>query len=471
MNKPILPKDAFNTNNLKTFCLDLTEKTILNTLPDAVSVLTHHGQSVFFNQAWANDNDLETIEKDHPEDWETLLSDRDSITLQKVVKQALPQGLPFSQDMLLRNSQKDAFWRMVRLTPYRVVEGQVLLWLLTLTDIEDRKQTELGLLRKNKLLMDMLNISQDCIKVLTPDGRLQHMNKSGCMALGVDEHSGFGMQWLPLLPQEVREKGEEALHAARNGKHARFSGMSCVPDEDPRYWDNLLSPVPDASGTVDAILCISRDVTVQHHSEQRIELLMHELNHRSKNTLAVIQALIRRTVPDPKADYVSVLDKRLISVAKSQDILVKGEWAAMTVHDLILSQTAVAGDLLGSRIILQGDPSLRLKENMAEIIGLPLHELTTNAVKYGALSNLEGVVTISWDIETTETGKIFHMDWQEAHGPDVHVPDHTGFGSILIARHPANAKGVKISYTFPEGGVKWALSVPADIMLQTPHIS
>lgn len=143
----------------------------------------------------------------------------------------------------------------------------------------------------------------------------------------------------------------------------------------------------------------------------------------------------------------------------------------MTVHDLILSQTAVAGDLLGSRIILQGDPSLRLKENMAEIIGLPLHELTTNAVKYGALSNVEGVVTISWDIETTETSKIFRMDWQEAHGPDVHVPDHTGFGSILIARHPANAKGVKISYTFPEGGVKWALSVPADIMLQAPHIS
>lgn len=150
MNKPILPKDAFNTNNLKTFCLDLTEKTVLNTLPDAVSVLTHHGQSVFFNQAWANDNDLQTIEKDHPEDWKTLLSDRDSITLQKVVKQALPQGLPFSQDMLLRNTRNNAFWRMVRATPYRVVEGQVLLWLLTLTDIEDRKTDRTGVGQKKQ---------------------------------------------------------------------------------------------------------------------------------------------------------------------------------------------------------------------------------------------------------------------------------------------------------------------------------
>ena len=116
----------------------------------------------------------------------------------------------------------------------------------------------------------MLNVSIDCIELIDLDGNLQHLNRAGCLALGVPEDSGFGMPWLPLLAEDVREAGEQALARARAGASARFAGRSVTPDGQVQLWDNLLTPLQDASGEIRGILCVSREVTAERAAERSL---------------------------------------------------------------------------------------------------------------------------------------------------------------------------------------------------------
>lgn len=119
----------------------------------------------------------------------------------------------------------------------------------------------------------MLDASIDCIKILSPDGRVLNMNQSGCNALGVDPQSGFGMEWLPLLPEEIQKPGRKALQRARSGENAQFPGRSVNALGEIIFWDNLLTPVRNEQGVVSSILCVSRNVTQQYLAETKLRHL------------------------------------------------------------------------------------------------------------------------------------------------------------------------------------------------------
>lgn len=433
----------------------------LDLLPDLICVVGVDGFYEHFNRAWRRNADVFTAGFES-ECWADNVHVEDRALVRHELEVALSTGRPCNLDMRLIAASGVERWYLLRAHPELDERGQVRFWLYILTDIQDRKISRLNLSRRIKLQTEMLNISQDCIKILTVDGRLQHMNRAGCLALNVDEDSGFGMEWLPLLPDEVHAEGEKALREAQEGRHARFPGLSCMPGESVRCWDNMLTPCPNEQGDVEAILCVSRDVTAQREGERRVELLLHELNHRSKNMLAVVLALIRRSVPDPKADFVKVLEQRLVSISRSQDLLVAGELIGVTVRDLVLSQTAVAGDMLEERIIVKGDPSLRLRVGAAEMVGLAMHELTTNAIKYGALSNDLGTVNICWNVQEMPEGSFFRLIWEESGGPEVKLPERRGFGTAVIGRNPFASQGGSLQHVFEPSGVLWELKLPVE---------
>jgi hypothetical protein len=144
----------------------------------------------------------------------------------------------------------------------------------------------------------MLDATPDCIKVVSVDGKLLTMNRAGCLALNVPENSGFGMPWLPLLPEDVHPAGTEALRKAAAGQSARFPGKSISPG-GTTYWDNLLTPLIDVNGVVLSILCVSRDVTgktlLERELEEAIErerLVAREMRHRIKNIFSVVSGLV-----------------------------------------------------------------------------------------------------------------------------------------------------------------------------------
>lgn len=368
-------------------------------------------------------------------------------------------------DVRLAHPRDQYRWFLFRAYPRIDDGGSVDAWLYFLTDIHQRKLFKLDLAEKSRLQADMLNASVDCIKVIKPDGTLSHMNKAGCVALNVAEDSRFGMDWINLLPPHVHAAGRKALAEALGGQTARFQGESRAPGESMRYWDNMLTPLLDANGDVEAVLCVSRDVTQQREAERHIELLLHELNHRSKNVLAVIQALIRQSVPDPDAAFVTALERRIASIVRNQDLLILGQWTGAKVQEVIVSQTAAAGDVGEGRLLLRGDPDLRINPKAAEVLSLVVHELTTNAIKYGAFANRTGIVTVEWSVEGLSDDASFNLQWREAGGPEVAEPTRHGFGTVVIQRNPQLALRGDVTLRYAPEGLVWELKAPADAVL------
>lgn len=202
-----------------------------------------------------------------------------------------------------------------------------------------------------------------------------------------------------------------------------------------------------------------QDITERKHFEQKTRLLMAEVNHRSKNLLAVIQSVVRQTArggnPESIADRVI---GRISALAANQDLLVKNDWQGINVEDLLVQQLAHFRELLGNRITLAG-PSLRLSPAAAQGLGMAIHELATNASKYGALSCSNGHVKIGWN-EIKQPERMFTIKWQEMNGPRVSPPTRMGFGyTVIVNMAEASVQG-KAEMKYPETGVVWELTAP-----------
>lgn len=197
--------------------------------------------------------------------WPQLLHPDDLVRVQAWLEDAATRG---GGRIECRLPDTDGTPRWYLLATHRGAPGQPCV--CTATDIDAVHLREERLRSHHAIQADMLNVSVDCIKLIGLDGRLQHLNRAGCLALGVPEDSGFGMPWLPLLAEDVRAAGEQALAQARAGASARFAGRSIGPDGRESLWDNLLTPLQDGAGVIRGILCVSREVTAEREAERSL---------------------------------------------------------------------------------------------------------------------------------------------------------------------------------------------------------
>jgi len=205
---------------------------------------------------------------------------------------------------------------------------------------------------------------------------------------------------------------------------------------------------------------IERSLSVEHS-----QMLLNEINHRAKNMLAVVQAMVRQTARKTDPDtFVRQFTDRLTGLAASQDLLVRNDWQGVEFTELIRSQLAHLGELLGSRIVLSG-PRLRLTPAAAQTLGMAVHELATNAVKYGALSNAEGRIEIAWSLTDTQEGR-FRLAWREKKGPLVAAPVRQGFGGSVTVRSVEHALDAEVDLTFAETGLSWTVTAPAATVME-----
>jgi two-component sensor histidine kinase len=184
---------------------------------------------------------------------------------------------------------------------------------------------------------------------------------------------------------------------------------------------------------------------------------MREVSHRSKNLLAVVQAIAGQTArhsPGIEA-FQDRFSQRIAAMARSQDLLVGSNWAGATVADLVRMQLSPFAEEMSSRIDVAG-PSLELKPNAVHSITLALHELATNAAKYGALSVPDGRVAIDWEA----AGERFRMSWRERGGPPVTPPAKKGFGHVVISEMVAGSLHGNVTLDYAREGLLWAIDVP-----------
>ena len=216
----------------------------------------------------------------------------------------------------------------------------------------------------------------------------------------------------------------------------------------------------------------ARDVTSRKQRETHMHLLMREVTHRSKNLLAIIQAMARQTVKDSitASEFEQRFSARLRGLAASHDLLAARDWHGAAVGELVRWQLGPALDTAGARISIAG-PDLYLNPEAAQNIGLAFNELASNASRFGALSDLSGRVAILWSIDP-EGGEArrFHISWDESGGPEVSEPRRTGFGHKVVERLAARALDGEVSLTFPPSGLRWSLHIPASFILNASDL-
>jgi two-component sensor histidine kinase len=260
---------------------------------------------------------------------------------------------------------------------------------------------------------------------------------------------GNAQQLAPLLKRALGgERNSCELSYPKNG-----AGES-------NYYSVVCEPERDTEGAIVGVVIVVVDITERRRSEEHIRLLLSEVNHRSKNMLSVVSAIARQTKAPNQEEFVKRFSDRVQALAAGHDLLAKSEWRSIAVSGLLGAQLAHFGELIGRRILFDGPP-LELSVSGAQCIGMVIHELATNAAKYGALSNQDGYVEIAWQVEKSAEGDRFAIRWIERGGPPVVAPSHRGFGSTIIKSVAEESLEGQVQLDFFPSGLLWRLICPA----------
>jgi PAS domain S-box-containing protein len=232
------------------------------------------------------------------------------------------------------------------------------------------------------------------------------------------------------LLDRVFETGEP--YVGRGVRALLLRDSDGAPEE--RFLDFVYQPITDEHGAVTGIFLEGHDITEERRARERQALLINELNHRVKNTLATVQSIASNSMrtAGSLAAARAAFESRLMALSRAHDVLTRENWEGASLGEI--ARDAVepyrGGD---DRILIRG-PEVRLSPRAALALAMGLQELSTNAVKYGALSNEAGRVEISWALDRGAAEPRLRLRWQERDGPPVAAPSRRGFGSRLIER-------------------------------------
>jgi two-component sensor histidine kinase len=219
--------------------------------------------------------------------------------------------------------------------------------------------------------------------------------------------------------------------------------------------------IRNESGRPSRNTAVILDFTERKEREEKEHLLMREINHRAKNMLSVVHSIAQQTAAQNPEDFVQSFSGRIQALSANQDLLVRNEWNGVEIEDLVRAQLAHFADLIGSRIAVHG-PRLRLNPASAQAIGLALHELATNAGKYGALSTDRGRVDVRWGSD----GGTLTMSWIEREGSVVSAPKRRGFGTIVMEAMTERSVGGAVQLDYAPSGLTWRLTCPVTNALE-----
>lgn len=390
--------------------------------------------------------------------WDVVPSFRTAA--EPLVRQVLESGEPVKGvEIAAETASRPGALRMwlLQFYPLKSPDGTVAGIGVICEEVTERRLALLG----QAHLAAIVESSTDGIISWSMDGRIRSWNPGAERMFGYTAAEAIGQTPALLVPPDSGEPPNGIYDRAKTGERLTLEGRRRRKDGTDIPVSISASPMRDSRGRIVAVSVIFRDISEQKRREEHTRFIMRELSHRSKNLLAVIQAMARQTARTSRGlnDFQERFTARVKGLSQSHDLLVKRDWRGVPVDELVRAHVSPFVDRAEQVLVLSG-PGLILKPEAAQNLGLALHELATNASKHGALSSPTGQIEIRWGIEQHDGQRRFRMMWRESGGPEIEAPKRRGFGHSVVEAMVGRALEGEARLDWRREGLVWNLDVP-----------
>ncbi len=346
---------------------------------------------------------------------------------------------------------------LMQIRPYRdlnnVIDGAV----ITFVDISERKKHE----QARSRLAAIVESSQDAIVSHDLDGVVTSWNVGAEQLLGYSSSEAIGQSMPLLLEGALPDDWAHVLAKLQQGEPiAHFESVRGAKDGRSIEVSVTISPVREGDGRVAGASLVARDISERKAAERKAALLLGELDHRVKNILTIVSAVVTQTLKStstPEAFAVEVKG-RIQAIAKAHGLLTQSGEGEVSLRAIVTTELAPYDRGKGNLAITGADVTLTPKAALA--LAMAVHELASNAAKYGALSTTSGRLTVTWDVVDGAGKPALTLAWTETGGPAVQPPKRRGFGTTLIERALTHELDAEVSREFLPAGLRCAVSIP-----------
>lgn len=288
----------------------------------------------------------------------------------------------------------------------------------------DRFGAEIELAR----LAAIVASSDDAIVSKDLNGIVNSWNRAAERIFGFLADEMIGRSIKSIIPPELQSEEDDIISRIKRGERIEHYDTTRLRKDGSRVSVSLtVSPLRNSEGTIVGASKIARDVTERKRHEETQAILVHELNHRTKNLLSTVQAVALRSLTGASQESVNLFRQRIRAMAASQDLLTKNGWQGAPLYSML--STVLAPYSHGeSQIGITPGPTVHLDLRQTSALSIAVNELATNALKYGALSVPTGRVEVGWVVESDQVT----LSWRESGGPQVVAPNHAGFGTEVL---------------------------------------
>jgi two-component system CheB/CheR fusion protein len=352
-------------------------------------------------------------------------------------------------------------WYLMRMRPYRTLDDKIDGAVITFVDITERRRMEEELRESKEQLMQkqqLIELSAEPIFVWDFDDGILEWNHGSEQLYGYTREEAMGRRKDELLKSTVPGSSFDALRH-RLLDSGNWSGELVHRTKDGREVTVESRIELRLFGGRRLVLETTRDITERREWERRQNMLLGELTHRVKNTLAIVQSIAHQTLKTDKspAEFAKDFLGRLRALGDAHSILVESNWRGADLGKIVRQQLAHVSPDGSRRVRIEEGEPLTLPAAQATSLGLVLHELATNATKYGALSNSTGTVSLKWHLNSKNGSEHLNLVWSERGGPAVAVPEMYGFGTALLKQA---FPGGEVNQEFLPEGIVCTMSIP-----------
>jgi PAS domain S-box-containing protein len=426
---------------------------ILDVLPAAVYTTNAAGQITYFNEAaatlWGCRPELGSSEwcgswKLYWPDGRPLPHDQCPMAI------ALKEGRPVRGiEAIAERPDGSRVPFMPFPTPLYGESGVLLGAVNMLVDVTDRNRAS----EHEQRLISIITSSDDAILSKDLNGIITSWNRGAEQLFGYTAGETIGKPVTMLIPTERRDEEPKILARIRSGERIdHYETIRRRKDGSLVEISLTVSPIKNAEGEIVGASKIARDITERRRAQEQQALLLGEMKHRVRNTLATVQAIATQTLRSAASEDRDAFLARLRALASAHDLLTLERWNQAPIGDVVAGALNAFQGSHGERILIAGRKDAVLDAHQSMLVAMALHELSTNAIKYGALSNQSGQVSVRWDPMPGDEAQRLKFVWQESGGPPVKPPERKGFGSVLIQRALQRELG-GVEYKFDPGGV------------------